>query len=167
MKQHFSACVDGGLAFVDSIAAKAVIFIMGVMVAVVSAQVALRYGFNNSIDWADEISRLCFVWLIFLAIPLGIRRGAHIGIELLTVRLPPRFRDSLYRVMVVLAAGLAGIVCVEGFRLTLDQWDEPMPTISAPIALFMLPIGIGMAHSVVHLLRLAVRGEPQKGLVIE
>jgi TRAP-type C4-dicarboxylate transport system permease small subunit len=39
------------------------------MVAVVSAQVALRYGFNRSIDWADEVGRLAFVWAIFLAIP--------------------------------------------------------------------------------------------------
>ena len=49
-----------------------------VMVAVVSAQVFLRYGFNRSIDWADEIGRLAFVWSIFLAIPLGVRNGAHI-----------------------------------------------------------------------------------------
>src|SRR6187200_3297770 len=55
---------------------------VAVMVAVVSAQVALRYGFNRSIDWADEVGRLAFVWAIFLAIPLGVRDGAHIGIDL-------------------------------------------------------------------------------------
>src|SRR6478609_12241634 len=46
---------------------------IAVMVVVVSAQVGLRYGLNQSLGWADEISRLCFVWSIFLAIPLGIR----------------------------------------------------------------------------------------------
>ena len=48
-----------------------VLVAMAAMVAVVSAQVALRYGFNRSIDWADEVSRLAFVWSIFLAIPLA------------------------------------------------------------------------------------------------
>ena len=56
---------------------------VAVMVGVVSAQVALRYGFNESIDWADEVGRLAFVWAIFLASPLGVRDGAHIGIDLL------------------------------------------------------------------------------------
>ena len=37
---------------------------------------------NSSIGWADEMSRLTFVWSIFLGIPLGIRAGAHIGMEL-------------------------------------------------------------------------------------
>src|SRR5512144_3257148 len=59
-----------------------------VMVAVVSAQVGLRYGFNRSIDWADEVGRLAFVWAIFLAIPLGVRQGAHIGIDIVIDKMP-------------------------------------------------------------------------------
>ena len=47
----------------------------------VSVQVLLRYAFKNSIGWADEVSRLLFVSSIFLAIPLGMKEGAHIGIE--------------------------------------------------------------------------------------
>ena len=48
------------------------------MVLVVSAQVVIRYVFNDSLDWADEVSRIAFVWTIFLAIPLGIRDGTHV-----------------------------------------------------------------------------------------
>ena len=49
------------------------------MVAVVAAQVIMRYVFNGSFDWADEVSRLAFVCTIFLAIPLGIRDGTHLA----------------------------------------------------------------------------------------
>lgn len=151
-----------GLELLDGLVTKAIVVIMGVMVAVVSAQVALRYGLNDSIDWADEISRLCFVWSIFLAIPLGIKRGAHIGIELLTVHLPARVQGMLYRAMVALSILLMALIMAEAFVLTLDQWDEPMPTVNASVAWFMVPVCFGAAHSVLHLIRLAVRGAPVK-----
>ena len=70
------------LAALDRLVTGLLLAAVTVMVAVVSAQVLLRYGFNRSIDWADEIGRLAFVWAIFLAIPLGVRDGAHIGIDI-------------------------------------------------------------------------------------
>ena len=60
------------LAVLDRAVTAALLLSVAVMVGVVSAQVALRYGLNRSIDWADEVGRLAFVWSIFLAIPLGV-----------------------------------------------------------------------------------------------
>jgi TRAP-type transport system small permease protein len=72
------------LDLIDRIVGLLVILAMAAMVTVVAAQVGLRYMLNQSFDWADELSRLLFVRSIFLAIPLGIKRGAHVSIELLT-----------------------------------------------------------------------------------
>ena len=77
-----------GLHALDTLAGWGIIVMLGVMVVVVSVQVLLRYALNSSLGFADELSRLTFVWSIFLGIPLGIRRGSHIGIEFLTARLP-------------------------------------------------------------------------------
>jgi len=55
----------------------ALVALMAVMCTVVFAQVVLRYVFNSSIDWADEVSRLAFVWTVFLAIPLAIRDASN------------------------------------------------------------------------------------------
>ena len=52
----------------DMVFITAVVLIFGYMVLIVSAQVALRYGLNMSIDWADETGRLAFVWVVFLSI---------------------------------------------------------------------------------------------------
>lgn len=155
-----------GLDVIDATAAKAIIAIMGVMVAVVSAQVFLRYGFNSSIDWADEVSRLCFVWSIFLAIPLGIKRGAHIGIELLVAHLPPRPRDLLYRATTALSAVLMMVVAYEAIWLTLEQWDEPMSTLDISVGWFMVPICVGAVHGLLHLIRLVLTGAPVKMTVV-
>ena len=132
---------------------------MAARVVVVSAQVLLRYAFNTSLDWGEDIARMLFVWAIFLAIPLGIREGAHIGIELVVRKFPALGQRLLTRVMAILAIGLMAVICWQAAILIVDQWDENLPTLSVPTSLFMVPVCIGAALSVLHLLRLAIAGD--------
>jgi TRAP-type C4-dicarboxylate transport system permease small subunit len=133
---------------------------VAVMVGVVSAQVALRYGFNLSIDWADEISRLAFVWSIFLAIPLGVRQGAHIGIDIVVNKLPAALAVQLRRLAALVSAALMAAVAWAALGVAREQWDEAMSTLDWSVGLFIVPIGVGAGLSALHLLRIAVYGPP-------
>jgi TRAP-type C4-dicarboxylate transport system permease small subunit len=134
---------------------------VAVMVTVVSAQVLLRYGFNRSIDWADEIGRLAFVWSIFLAIPLGVRRGAHIGIDLLTDALPEALRKGLKRAGAALCAALMFAVAWAALGVAREQWDELMATVDWSVGWFIVPVGLGALLSALHLVRIAIVGPPR------
>lgn len=149
----------GGLALLDAAAAWAIVAQVAVMVAVVSAQVLLRYAFNSSIGWADEISRLMFVWSMFLAIPLGIKFGAHIGIQALTARLPALSREVLVRAMALAGGALMLLVAYQAAILTWDQWDEQLASVDASAALFILALAVGCAHSALHLAWIVLRGD--------
>jgi TRAP-type transport system small permease protein len=151
-----------GLAALDWIVAKVVIGSMAVMTTVIAAQVFTRYALNLSLDWAEEISRLFFVWSIFFAVPLGVKRGAHVGISLVTDRLPAAMRDGLFRAMSVLAMLLMAVVLYEAAVLTRDQWDEPMATLDYSVGWFMLPLAFGAAHAFLHLLDRALSGPPHR-----
>lgn len=61
---------------------------LAIMVILIFGNVVLRYVFNSGWAWAEELSRLMFVWLIFLGAILALRRHAHLGVELLQARLP-------------------------------------------------------------------------------
>ncbi|MDB5853925.1 MAG: C4-dicarboxylate transporter permease [Herminiimonas sp.] len=67
---------------------------LAVMMVLVFSNVVLRYGFGSGIAWAEELSRLMFVWLIFLGAILALRRHAHLGMELIQARLPRWARRS-------------------------------------------------------------------------
>jgi TRAP-type C4-dicarboxylate transport system permease small subunit len=67
---------------------------LAVMAACVFGNVVLRYVFNTGIAAAEEISRLMFVWLIFLGAILALRRNAHLGVELVQARLPKSVRKA-------------------------------------------------------------------------
>jgi TRAP-type C4-dicarboxylate transport system permease small subunit len=135
---------------------------VAVMVTVVSAQVAMRYGFNRSFDWADEVGRLAFVWSIFLAIPLGVRDGAHIGIDLLVDKLPATGQSALRRAGAALGAAMMLAICWAAVRTCREQWDELMSTLDWSVGWFIVPVAVGALFSAFHLLHIVISGPPVK-----
>ncbi len=138
------------LGAVDRAAYWVIATVMGAMVAIVSIQVFLRYGFNSSIDWADDISRLLFVASIFIAMPLAVKEGAHIGIDALVEHLPERIQKGFVRLIAVVCIALFAVVCWQAAFLVHDQWDENLPTVELSSALFLVPVCWGAFHSLLH-----------------
>ncbi len=60
-----------------------------VMFTLVVTQVALRYGFNESIGGANELATILFAYTSALGIAIGIARRDHMAISWFTGRLGP------------------------------------------------------------------------------
>lgn len=150
--------VDGVLGAVDHLFRLAIVACIGGMVVIVGSQVFARYVLNSSFGWADELSRLLFIWSIFLAIPIGIRMGSHIGVELLTTRLPSPLRHILLRAVMATASVLMLVVAYQSAVITILQWDELMVSLDVSAAFFVLALVVGCLHAALHLLRIAAFG---------
>jgi TRAP-type transport system small permease protein len=61
---------------------------LSLLVVLIFSNVVGRYGFGSAFPGAEEVARLLFVWLVFLGAILALRRGAHLGVELLQARIP-------------------------------------------------------------------------------
>lgn len=146
----------------DRIASVVVIAAMAVLTAVIFLQVVMRYGFNSSLDWGWEVPRLCFIATIFLALPLGLKSGAHVAINLLLSRVGKHGRVALVALQTVLSILLMGIVAVYGAWLTLDLWDQMMPTLNLSIGVFYALVTFSAVHSILHLLNGALIATPQQ-----
>lgn len=142
----------------DRLAGLAIVVSMIGMVAVVSSQVFLRYVMNSSIDWAEDIGRLFFVWAMFLAIPIGVGQGAHIAIELLTQHLSPATQRLMLRITSFACAAMMLVVAYYSVELVRQQWDEYMTTVDLTVSLYMVPVAICGVHAALHFLAIAVRG---------
>lgn len=140
----------------------AVVLIFIFMVGIVSAQVVMRYGFNVSIDWAEESGRLAFVWVVFLAIPLAASQGAHIGINLFIDKFSPTHQRLIQRISAALCAALSFAIAWSCIELCRDQWDELMATIDISVAYFFVAVGVGMLCTGLHMTRLAITGASTK-----
>ncbi|HVL55122.1 MAG TPA: TRAP transporter small permease [Burkholderiaceae bacterium] len=135
-----------------------VIAAMGAMTIMISLQVFWRYVLESSIDSADELSRLFFVWVIFLSIPHGVRYSVHVGIDLLVAFLRHQTRERLFRLVSALSALLMLSVFYAAVIATMDKWQEMMPTLSISAGVYYVAVLISAAHSFVHLLLFALFG---------
>ncbi|WP_436792257.1 TRAP transporter small permease [Amphritea atlantica] len=109
-------------------------------------------------DSADELARLCFVWTIFLAIPHGIRHGAHVGIDLLVHKLPAGIEETLLRVMALVSMFLMVMIMMGSWQATIDRWPELMPTLPITSAVYYIALLVCAVHSILHLAVLAWGG---------
>lgn len=66
--------------------------LMLALTGVILYAVVARYFFNASPAWSDEVPRVIFLWITYLAIALAVRRGQSLRITFLLDRLPPRGR---------------------------------------------------------------------------
>lgn len=130
------------------------------MVLVVSLQVLFRYFLNLSLDWADEVGRLTFVWAAFLGVPHGVRIGAHVGIDFVAKLLPPAPLAWLLRVCCVLCAALMAIVAWQSVVIAAETWDQLMPVLDFSTGWFYVAITVSAVHCVIHFLILAWDHEP-------
>ncbi len=66
------------------------IIALAVMVAVIFAQVVMRYVFNNSLSWSEEFARYLFVWFSWMGVSAGVKDNDHLKVDILAASLEKR-----------------------------------------------------------------------------
>lgn len=67
----------------------------GVLVALVCANVFARYVLQVGWPWVEEVSRLLFVWVVFLGAFVALHRRQHMAIEFVTSRIDAALRHRV------------------------------------------------------------------------
>ena len=148
------------LSIIDKVSSFVVIGLMAVLTVVIIIQVVLRYFFNESLDWSWVVPRISFVWIIFLAIPHGIKRGVHASIDIVPRLLSEQTRILLYRLMAVFLIVLMIVVTYNAIFIAQKTWHYMMPLIDISLANFYIAIIICGVHSTLHFVRLMWAGPP-------
>jgi TRAP-type C4-dicarboxylate transport system permease small subunit len=68
---------------------------LGAMLAVVSYQVVMRYGFSNTPGWSEEVARQLMILFCFISMALGVRDKIHIALTIIVDRLLTRIKLPL------------------------------------------------------------------------
>jgi C4-dicarboxylate transporter DctQ subunit len=70
--------------------------------------VVTRYGFNQNILWALELTVFLFGWLVLLGASYAVKKGAHLGVDIVVNALPvqPRRIMRLAAVVVCISFSL-------------------------------------------------------------
>jgi C4-dicarboxylate transporter DctQ subunit len=144
------------LRFADRLEETFMVVALTLMTLLTFVQVVLRYVFGTGLVWSLEATTYMFAWLVLIGMSYGVRTEAHIAVDLLTRRLPPRAVRAV--ALVALACGLAycglmiygsGSFVGRLMRLGNNAADIPLPrwllTSIMPVAFGLLAVRLVQA----------------------
>jgi TRAP-type transport system small permease protein len=89
-----------------------IVLIFAGLIVVGGLQVFNRFVFNQSLSWSEEFQKYAHIWIIYLSIAVGLRMDAHIGMEVISAKLPAPVQKALKYVI-----GLLWIVLALAFTV--------------------------------------------------
>lgn len=95
----------------------AVAVLTAALVTIVAGNVVARYVFNTGVPWVEELSRLIFVWVVFLGACVAMQHRGHLAIGFLVDRLPATARTVVIWVTNLFTAAFLVTLVVGGWQL--------------------------------------------------
>lgn len=90
------------------------IFAMSIIIFI---QVVMRYVFQNSLTWSEELSRYLFVWLVYFSVSYTARREKHIRIDAAINLYPKKLRPYIEILSEVIVLAFAIFIAVTGMTV--------------------------------------------------
>ena len=75
--------------FINEIEETAIAVLLFFMVGITFVNVVLRYGFNDSLIWGQEVVLILFAWLVMFGVSYAVKVTAHLGVDAVTNLLAP------------------------------------------------------------------------------
>lgn len=118
-----------------------ILFIL--LVIIVFIQVLFRYVFQNALPWADEASRYCFIWLIYIGGSITVRKGMNITFDILLDSLPEKIWKIVFLVVNLCCMVFLTVVIYLGAILCRTNLVQSSSILHLNMGLVMLAIPIG------------------------
>jgi TRAP-type transport system small permease protein len=114
---------------------------LGVMALSVFINVVLRYGFGSGVAASEELSRLLFVWMVFIGATAAYPAGEHMTFTTLVglLRDKPRAMLAATLFIRVLVVGSSGLIAWGAWQQVLVGLDSHSVVLRYPTALLPLP----------------------------
>lgn len=103
------------------------IAIIGVLLTLMTAQIVMRYGFNSSLLWAEEMCRYILIWLAFLGVVLAYERGEVAALTFVSNALPRRGALLLAMFTATLSLAVCLLLVWYGWRFATLAGGSQMP----------------------------------------
>jgi TRAP-type transport system small permease protein len=135
--------------------------LLAVMTLLAGAQIVGRFVFGYSIFWSDELARFLLVWVSFLGLTIGVRRGAHPGIDSLVRALPPRGSRVVLGLAVLLSLLFFLVMVWYGGALTLRTWPQWSTSLGIRMGIPYLAVPVAGLLGCLHTVACGIVGAPR------
>lgn len=104
-----------------------------IMVVIIFLQIISRILIQSSFPWTEELARFLMIWLTFLGAAFSFQYGAHIGITLITNKIPRKLAAVVQVIVCLLCVILFSILIVQGYDLVMRSTTQVSPALGLPM----------------------------------
>jgi len=125
--------------------------LLAVMCVVVFLQVVFRFIIKSSLPWSEELSRYLTVYITFFGAAYGIQKGAHLGIEAVTLLLPVKVRRLLNIFVQAGSLAVCALIAKYGIDIVISQMGtgQVSPAMRVPMWMIYMAVPVGMIFCVI------------------
>ena len=109
---------------------------------------------GSSTSWAEEVIRFIMVWITFISLSIGFRRGTHYGVDIIQ-RIPSlSFKKCVVLFTLLCATVFSVLLVYYGGRLTLFtiKSGQISTSLQLPMWIVYLAVPLGAALNIIELL---------------
>jgi TRAP-type C4-dicarboxylate transport system permease small subunit len=135
------------------------VMLLSMIVLIMLLQVIMRYVFNNSLSWPEELSRILFVWFTFIGLSYSTAKKTHVKIDLLVNIFPAGLKNVILLLVDLLILGFFVVIGVKGITALgkLVASGQATAALGIPIQYIMSALEVGIILSVVRLIQNIIR----------
>jgi len=109
--------------------------------------VIMRYVFNSSPEWTEEIIMYMIIWTVFIISSTLAEERGHVGATFVVERFPPQARRVVEIFTGILALVFCVLICIGGYQIvyvtyTIDE--RSLSSLRVPLWFTYLAIPAGM-----------------------
>lgn len=117
-------------------------------------EIILRYFFNSSLIWGEEMARYLFVWFVYVSMSYAIVVKSHIKIDSMMRLLPEKYRLICTQIGIVVWIVFAGVIIYFTMNYVIEAFLRGHEAIASGIPMWLIYLGIpvGFLLSIIRLL---------------
>ena len=116
-----------------------------VTLGLVGLQVVLRYVFNSSMSWSDELVRYIFVWQCWMGASMAVVGNKHLRVDIIFSITKGKGKNVAELAAAVIWLVFCIILTVVSFELMMSVFEKGVTAVSLPIPMYIpfaaVPVG--------------------------
>jgi len=133
------------------------VVILGSAITVGILQVFCRYFLLSSLMWSEEIMRFMLLWLVFIALPIGVKSKRHISLNIILGKVSPEIKKWMEIVINLIGIIVIIILLPHSIKVVTLGRLQRVASINIPFSYVYIVVPISLFITVFNFIELIVK----------
>ena len=126
-------------------------YLMLIMSTVIFIQIIMRYVFNSSLSWSEELAAYIMMYMTWVGASYGVKLNMHLRVTVIVDLLKGKLRDIAYIIIDVVWMIFSAYMVVMGIRVVKMSYAgyRVSPALEIPMFLIYSSVVIGCILSLI------------------